>query len=451
MADLKTLRENRSGSYIHQHMSIPWDLVTKTGEDVPVRQARLREKTGIVARVGLLMLSCGTAAWRVRNAINQIAVALGISCTADIGLTTLSLTCFEEDRICTETLSLKEPGVNTDKLDTMEQFVIGFPEHAETLTSGQVHELLDDIAAKKGNYKAWQGGLSAAIACCGFTFLLGGGIPEMICAFLGAGFGNWLRRILLGKKIALIGAIIASVSVACAVYVGAISLAEALFHVSGAHEAGYICAMLFVIPGFPLITGGLDIIKVEMRSGLERIAYALLIILTATLTGWVVAMLLHFKPGNLVTPELSPVVQTLLRLVTSFAGVYGFSQMFNSPRKMAVYAGCIGMIANTLRLVLVDYASVPAGAAAFVGALVAGLLASLVKTRVGLPRIALTVPSIVIMVPGMYMYRGIFNLGVGTMEDGLSWIIRAVLIVMALPLGLAVARLLTDTRFRHCT
>jgi uncharacterized membrane protein YjjB (DUF3815 family) len=162
-------------------------------------------------------------------------------------------------------------------------------------------------------------------------------------------------------------------------------------------------------------------------------------------------MLLHFKPGNLVTPELSPVVQTLLRLVTSFAGVYGFSQMFNSPRKMAVYAGCIGMIANTLRLVLVDYASVPAGAAAFAGALVAGLLASLVKTRVGLPRIALTVPSIVIMVPGMYMYRGIFNLGVGTMEDGLSWIIRAVLIVMALPLGLAVARLLTDTRFRHCT
>ncbi|MFQ7714366.1 MAG: threonine/serine exporter family protein [Agathobacter rectalis] len=44
-------------------------------------------------------------------------------------------------------------------------------------------------------------------------------------------------------------------------------------------------------------------------------------------------------------------------------------------------------------------------AAAFAGALTAGLLASFIKQNNGYPRISLTVPSIVIMVPGLYLYR----------------------------------------------
>lgn len=39
-----------------------------------------------------------------------------------------------------------------------------------------------------------------------------------------------------------------------------------------------------------------------------------------------------------------------------------------------------------------------------------GLLASLLKNRVGYPRISVTVPSIVIMVPGLYLYRGFYLL-----------------------------------------
>ena len=48
--------------------------------------------------------------------------------------------------------------------------------------------------------------------------------------------------------------------------------------------------------------------------------------------------------------------------------------------------------------------AIPPAGAAFVGALTAGILASLIKSKVGYPRISLTVPSIVIMVPGMYLY-----------------------------------------------
>lgn len=50
--------------------------------------------------------------------------------------------------------------------------------------------------------------------------------------------------------------------------------------------------MLFIIPGFPFITSGIDLAKLDMRSGLERLAYALIIIAVATMFAWMVALLL---------------------------------------------------------------------------------------------------------------------------------------------------------------
>lgn len=58
--------------------------------------------------------------------------------------------------------------------------------------------------------------------------------------------------------------------------------------------------------------------------------------------------------------------------------------MFNSPVPLAVTAALIGAIANTLRLELVDLINFPPAAAAFIGALTAGLLASLIKIKLGI-------------------------------------------------------------------
>ena len=115
----------------------------------------------------------------------------------------------------------------------------------------------------------------------------------------------------------------------------------------------------------------------------------------------------------------------LLRLPASFCGVYGFSVMFNSPRKMAFAAGVLGALGNTLRLELVDLTNIPAGAAAFVGSFVTGILASVVNKKHGYPRISLTVPAIVIMIPGLYIYRGVYNIGINAIGIGALWLCKA--------------------------
>lgn len=433
-------------------MDVLWHEYTdNNGENIPVTQASLTEKASIIGRVGIMLLSCGTGAWRVRSSMNTLAETMGVTCTADIGLMSIEYTCFDGEDGFTQSLCLTNTGVNTSKLNRLEHFIRNFETEGKTMSGNQLHNFLDSIEEIHGLYSPVALGIAAAIACGGFTFLLGGGLIEMFCAFIGAGLGNFLRCKLTKHHYTLFLGIVLSVSFACLSYAGLLKLGEVFLHLSVRHEAGYICAMLFIIPGFPFITSGIDLAKLDLRSGLERLTYALIIILVATMGAWITAMILKLQPEDFIAVHLGTASRLIFRLCASFCGVLGFSIMFNSSIPMASTAAMIGAVANTLRLSLIDFTGMPAAVAAFTGALAAGLLASLIKKNNGYPRISLTVPSIVIMVPGLYFYRGFYNLGVMSLNEAVSWLAAAILIVVALPLGLIFARIFTDRTFRYCT
>lgn len=432
------------------HMKILWEEFFKSDDDTMAQDATLVEKASIVGRVGIMLLSCGTGAWRVRDSMDTIARTLGITCSADIGLVSIEYTCFDVDNESySQTLSLPSTGVNMTKLNEMEKFVRQFEAGHGQWTIGQIHKRLREIENQKSAYSALIAGLSSGLACAGFIFLLGGGWPEVICAFFGAGVGNYVRALMGKHRMTLVAKIAVAVAVACAVYFICFHIGSILFHLDRHHAYGYIGAMLFVIPGFPFITSGLDMSKLDMRSGLERLTYAILIIIIATMSGWAVATILRLHPGSMLKLTIEPGMLTFLRLIASFCGVFGFSIMFNSRPDMAATAAIMGAMANTLRLSLVDYGHIAPALAAFIGALTAGLLASIVRQKVGFPRIAITVPSIVIMVPGLYMYRAVFNFGITNINIGAFWTTEALMIVIALPLGLLAARILTDEKWRH--
>lgn len=433
------------------HMEIPWHDYASDDSNVLIAQAGLIEKASVIGRVGLIMLSCGTGAWRVRTSMNKLSKELGVTCTVDVGLMSIEFNCFDGNDCISQSLSIANTGVNTSKLYRMEQFVESFPKEEAHLTGEEIHKRLDEIEKIHALYSPAKLGLAAALACCAFTFLLGGGPVEMILAFIAAGIGNVIRTKLIKHHFTLFLNIAVSISAACLMYAICLKAAEIFFHVPAVHEAGYICSMLFIIPGFPFITSGIDLAKLDMRSGIERLGYALIIILVATMSAWIMALILHLQPVDFIKISLPLAGWIIFRFLASFCGVFGFSIMFNSPIPLAVAAASIGAIANTLRLELVDLVNAPPAAAAFIGALTAGILASLMKDRVGYPRISVTVPSIVIMVPGLYLYRGFYNLGIMSLATSATWFASALLIILALPLGLIFARILTDKTFRYCT
>lgn len=55
-----------------------------------------------------------------------------------------------------------------------------------------------------------------------------------------------------------------------------------------------------------------------------------------------------------------------------------------------------------------------------------------------------------VMVPGLYLYRAVYNLGAMSLSVSASWFASAMLIILALSLGLIFARILMDRSFRYC-
>ena len=152
----------------------------------------------------------------------------------------------------------------------------------------------------------------------------------MILAFVAAGIGNLIRTKLIKHHFTLFLNIAVSISASCFIYAAFLKIAEMAFNVPSIHEAGYICSMLFIIPGFPFITSGIDLAKLDLRSGLERLAYAIIIVMVATMFAWIMALLLRLQPMDFEDLNLTPVLHLILRLIMSFFGVFGFSIICNS-------------------------------------------------------------------------------------------------------------------------
>ena len=141
------------------------------------------------------------------------------------------------------------------------------------ITVRQAHERLDLIERRKPLYKPWFSGLASALACAAFVFLLGGGPYDMIGAFVGAGLGQWMRRRLFAYHLNQFFVTFVCVAAAALACTGTLRLIGIFDPVALSHDTAYIGAMLFVIPGFPLITGGLDMAKIDFPSGIQRVAY----------------------------------------------------------------------------------------------------------------------------------------------------------------------------------
>ena len=109
----------------------------------------------------------------------------------------IEFNCFDGKDCVSQSLSIANTGVNTSKLYRMEQFVDNFPKEDAHLTGEEIHKRLDEIEKIHTLYSPVKLGLAAAFACCGFTFLLGGGPIEMLFAFIAAGVGNIVRTKLI--------------------------------------------------------------------------------------------------------------------------------------------------------------------------------------------------------------------------------------------------------------
>jgi uncharacterized membrane protein YjjB (DUF3815 family) len=214
-----------------------------------------------------------------------------------------------------------------------------------------------------------------------------------------------------------------------------------------AHAAGFIFSVLFLVPGFPLVASLLDLVQHQTVAAIARLAYAFMVLLAAAIGLSAVAALAGITVQPVMVGPHGFEVQTwTLRALASFLGGCGFAILYNSPTRTILAVGLLSLLGNELRLALHDL-GMALPPATFLGALLVGLLGSAAEGIVREPRITLTVPSIIIMTPGLYAFQTIVLLNQGEILPAMQAAASCFFIVGGMALGLVAARFLTERRW----
>ena len=415
----------------------------RTHPEAALEPVELIRQSGAVLRMGKAMLSTGHGSYRVKAAMGQVATALGIDRhEAHVTLTEITATSHRGPIFRTEVAEVRTIGVNAARLQALSDLANAM--RGATTTVEAVNGELDRIESMAPLYRPWFNAASAGVACGAFAFLNNGGWVEVIGATLGAGIGQYARRWMVHGKVNQFGAAMLSAALAAGAYLAFVLLLDVMAGGAGSrHEAGFISSVLFLVPGFPLVTGALDLARADFSAGVSRVTYAMTIMISAALSVWAVTLATGLSADPIPRPDFDWWVMLALRLVASFFGVFGFALMFNSPMRMALWAATIGMIANALRLTVADQ-GVAIQAATMVSTVVVALLVALVGPRTGIPRTALSVPAGGDMGPGGAAFPAGAAFNDGDLEVAPGEGVTAAFVVISIAMGLAAGRILTD-------
>ncbi len=401
----------------------------------------LIEQSGAIIRTGRLMLAAGTASYRVKQAMQAVAGSLGIDTHVNqVALTDIAATSHRGRIFRTEVAENRSFAVNTDRLAHLDRMRRTLPERT---TPAEIHRALDEIEQRGSLYPALANASFAGIACAAFAVLNQAMPWEVAVVFIAAALGQLTRRTSHHFSFNPFGTTLAAAAVAVLVYVAGIGLLNWSGTALDTHAAGYISSVLFLLPGFALITGALDMAKMDLQSGIQRIAFGTMITMAAAVSVWAVSLLSSLSTGPRTDVAVSPGWQLVIWAGASALGVAGFAFMFNSPWRIAVTAALIGMIANTFRMAMID-GGVPVQAATAVACLLVGILAAVASWRGRFPVITLSVPAVLVMIPGVAAHEALVALNGGDSAAATAGILQVTLVVLAIMVGLVGAKLVTD-------
>jgi len=389
----------------------------------------------VLLAFGALMMRAGNTATRTREWIGVTARKMGFEAISiSLSLDSITASVRRSGERGTAVREIGPPGINVWRIAELEQLA-----KAPVSTPSEVAQSLEDIELAKPLYSSVQIAAALGVASAAFAFLNGAAAPEMIAAAIGAGIGQSFRTWLSRHHINQYGAAALSAVAASGIYVLAVALARhagvGFLH----YPSGFIASVLFLIPGFPLIAALFDLLRHQTVAAVSRFAYGVMILLAVALGLSVVIAVANIDITRQPPLELAYPLKLLLRAIASFVAAGAFAMLFNTPVRLLLAAGLLALVSNSLRLILND-AGMMLAPSAFVAALLIGLVALAVDERFGLPRLAMTVAPIVIMIPGVYVFEMIVLFNQGQMLEALQAFAVCGFAIGALAMGLASAR-----------
>jgi uncharacterized membrane protein YjjP (DUF1212 family) len=233
--------------------------------------AELDEALKVLTRIGVVMLQSGAASFRAKQTMDRFAAALQIE-QFDAFVTPTKIIGIVNSPMGSHTRAMRIPllGVNMARVNA----VHALSHNAKGLSLGDLSLWLDRVEASKPDYP-WLVVITGVAAACGsFALILGAGPLEFIAAATGAACSQFVRMRLVSRQMNpyLTTAICAAI---------ATLVSYMLIHLMGAPapRIGLIASVLLLVPGVPLVTALLDLLHLDLISGVTRGVYAAILLI----------------------------------------------------------------------------------------------------------------------------------------------------------------------------
>jgi len=404
-------------------------------------EAGLTEALDCLLRLGSVAMRSGTPAFRVREWMGTLARAMKVEALAvHVALGSLTVTGRRDGHPVTIAGEIAPIGINAWRMGA----VLKLSAQAEPgISPREVRARIDAIEAAPPIHGILATALAVGLASAGFSYLNRGGPLEAIASLVGGGIGQSVRSLLFRRQLNQYAVTALCAVIASSIYVLAASLLAEAGFASARHAAGFISSVLFLVPGFPLVAALLDLLQHQVVASMARLTYGVAVLMAAAFGLSLVAAAAGLTAAYPPPLEIGEALTLLLRAITSFVAGCGFAILYNSSWRTVLSVGCLALIGNELRLGLHDMGpDLPP--ATVLGAMAVGLLASWIRPFMHEPRVALTVPGIIVMIPGTYAFQTIVLFNQGYVLEALHAAVLGGFVVGAMAVGLVAARFITE-------
>jgi uncharacterized membrane protein YjjP (DUF1212 family) len=350
--------------------------------------------------LGRTLFNFGATTQRIQDSIEHLARHLGCKVDMLLSYDALLITVNDGETLRTRIdSSHRFAGLNLVGLIKISQWLRTLPD--SQLDPAQLDRELTAIRDQ-----ALTHGLTAltfAAACAGAAFcIVNSGDPaSWICSAGGSALIFVVRRKLLAHKFNIFVAIFAS-ALAGSVVSGLLGLILK----TGTPAITLIAPLLFMVPGVPLITGGIDIVRNHVTLGVARIGFALAVLVALCLGVGLTLPILRLHKGPLFV--LPPAEQIFLLSAAGALGSGALACLNNGAPSVIALCALGGSVARLIRAVATA-SGLDVITASLIGVICSTLIVGFIAGRLRWPAIVATVMAALPMIPGYFAIDGLHS------------------------------------------
>lgn len=400
-------------------------------------------KVDLLLRTGRILVESAADTNRIVRNMKRVAAYLGIPESMlhiDVSYTMLQVNVSDGHFSYTKFQKCEKHGINMTAISEISKLSWRAIENDYTLD--RYEQELENILKKPRNYRPYVVAICAGFACGGFCKLFGcdwiAFLFASFCAFIG--FRVRARAIEAGVNVYMSIGIAAFVSTCLAYATSFSELSSTPYH-------PLLACALFIVPGVPLINFVDDMIDNYLLVGITRAANTVMM-MAAMAFGIVFAMRLLVMKDVTISDKFSELSMTphdsyYVYAIAAAIAAMGFSTIFNVQRRLLWVVAIGGMISVCTRNFVNFELGYGPVIGSFMGALVVSLIALKAVHWFHVPNHVLTIPSVIPMIPGVLMYRGLLGLinmhgVIGEVTNAMVNGINSALIILCISLGVAI-------------